>query len=156
MSLEPKNTPDSPPEPPGAMAGVLIRRGTPEDAGFVFSYWLRDAFERCRTYRGMSKALFMRLHHLVLERVVSRSILHVACDPEAPEVVYGFVCAEPNASPPILHYIYTKRRFRRCGIARQLLAAAGCGASFWFTHLTDDGVGLRKKFPLAEYVPYAI
>lgn len=135
-------------------AAVLYRRADPDDAAFVFSYWLRDHFERSAFAKGITKATFMRLHHLLLERIIARSVVFVACDPEAPNVCYGFICAE---GPEVLHYLYVKRRFRRMGIGTGLLAAAGMSdGPKVFTHLTDEGIALRRKFPLAEYSPYHV
>ncbi len=137
-----------------------VRRASGDDAAFVFAYWLQDYFERSKFAKGISKTLFMRFHHLVLERVIARSVVFVACDPEAPAVAYGFACGElagAGSSPP-LHYVYVKRRFRRLGVGCALAQALGIlpDRSFTFTHLTDDGVALRKKYLLAEYNPYAV
>ena len=132
-----------------------IRRASGEDAAFVFAYWLQDYFERSRFAKGISKTDFMRFHHLVLERVIARSVVYVACDTEAPEVAYGFIVVEGDAT---LHYLYVKRRFRRQGVAAALMAAAGLrsASSFIFTHLTDDGITLRRLYPEARYLPYAV
>ena len=138
---------------PQAPGGVFVRRADADDAAFVFSYWLRDYFERSRFAKGISKGLFMQLHHLLLERIIARSTIWIACDPEMPAIAYGFICSEADT----LHYLYVKRRFRRMGIGGLLLTAAGMSAGPKdFTHLTDEGVGLRRKFPLAEYNPYKV
>jgi GNAT superfamily N-acetyltransferase len=141
-----------------------IRRASGDDAAFVFAFWLQDYFERSRFAKGISKTLFMRFHHLILERVIARGVVFVACDAEVPSVIYGFACGDvpPDdrqfGPPPTLHYVYVKRRFRRLGVASALVDALGIDLErpFTFTHLTDDGVALRKKCPLAEYNPYAV
>lgn len=132
---------------------LLVRRADADDAAFVFSYWLRDYYERSAFAKGMSKDLFMRFHHLLLERVIARSTIWLAVDIVDPTVIFGFICTEGDT----LHYLYTKRRFRGLGIARRLLAEAGMAEGpKTFTHLTDTMVGLRRKWPLAEYNPYAV
>ena len=147
---------DTPQHPDGTAAAlnslVLIRRADADDAAFVFSYWLRDHFEHSAFARGVSKDTYMRLHHLVLERVIARSCIWVACDAEDPSVLYGFICAEGD----ILHYLFVKRRFRGLGIGGRLLAEAGFSATGpkLFTHLTDSMIRLRQRWPLAEYSPY--
>lgn len=136
-----------------------IRRATGEDAAFVFAFWLQDYFERSKFAKGISKTLFMRFHHLVLERVIARGVVYIACDPEAPSVAYGFACGEVAAGlPSTLHYVYVKRRFRRLGVGNALAQQLGVLAdrAFTFTHLTDDGIALRKKYLLGEYNPYAV
>lgn len=131
-----------------------IRRADADDAAMVFSYWLRDHFERSAFAKGLTKSTYMHLHHLVLERVIARSVIHVACDAADPSIIFGFVCAEG----PTLHYLYVKRRFRGFGIGGLLLAAAGFkdDAPHAFTHLTDEMVSLRRRWPLAEYNPYLL
>ncbi len=142
------------PEPQAPGGSVLMRRASGDDAPFVFSYWLRDHFERSRFAKGISKSDYMTFHHLLLERIIARSTVWVACDPEMPSVVYGFICVE---GLDVLHYVYVKRRFRRMGIGGQLLSAAGMPAGpKVFTHLTDEGVGLRRRFPEARYLPYCV
>lgn len=132
---------------------LLVRRADADDAAFVFSYWLRDYYEHSAFAKGIDKTLFMHLHHLLLERIIARSVIHIVCDVEDPSVCYGFICAEG----PVLHYIFVKRRFRRLGLARRLLREAGLEAGPQaFTHLTDTFVGLRKRWPAAQYNPYAI
>ncbi len=132
---------------------ILIRRADADDAAFVFSYWLRDYYERSAFAKGITKATFMSLHHLLLERLIARSVMHIACDPEDPTVCFGFICAEG----PVLHYVYVKRRFRGMGVGGLLLAAAfeASGPSA-FSHLTDEMISLRKRWPLAEYNPYLV
>lgn len=130
---------------------LLLRRADADDAAFIFSYWLRDHFERSAFAKGIAKSTYMALHHVVLERIIARSVVHIACDASDPTVIFGFICTEGET----LHYIHVKRAFRRLGVAKALLAAAGMSdGPRVFTHLTDDGVSLRRRFPLAEYNPY--
>lgn len=149
---------DTPSHPQGVSEAlqdlVLIRRADADDAPFIFSYCLRDHFEHSAFSRGVTKDTYMRIHHMVLERVIARSCVWVACDAEDPTVCYGFVIAEGDT----LHYLFTKRRFRRLGIARRLLQAAGLYAAGpkIFSHITDTMVQFRKRWPLAEYVPWAV
>lgn len=149
---------DTPSHPQGVSEAlqdlVLIRRADADDAPFVFSYWLRDHFEHSAFARGVTKDTYMRLHHMVVERVIARSVMYVACDAEDPTVCYGFICVEG----PTLHYLFVKRRFRGLGIARRLLSEAGLYAAGpkLFTHLTDTMIQLRKRWPLAEYSPYHV
>lgn len=147
---------DTPHHPEGVAEAlrdlVLIRRADADDAAFVFSYWLRDYYEHSAFARGVNKDTFMRFHHMVVERVIARSVMYVACDAEDPTICYGFVCAEGD----VLHYIFVKRRFRGLGVGGRLLEAAGFGAAGpkLFTHLTDTMISLRRRWPLAEYSPY--
>lgn len=138
---------------PASALGPLVRRADADDAAFIFSYWLRDYYERSAFCKGIGKALYMRLHHLLLERIIARSTIWVACDMVDPSVIFGFICVEGDT----LHYVYVKRRFRGLGVAGLLFKAAGIAEGpRAFTHLTDEMISLRKRWPLAEYNPYAV
>jgi GNAT superfamily N-acetyltransferase len=153
------DVPSSGTEPNGAGGLIFnIRRASGDDAAFVFAFWLQDHFERSWFAKGISKTDYMRCHHLILERIIARSVVYVACDPEVPAVAYGFACGEGSPEfNPTLHYVYVKRRFRRHGVGASLAARLGVapGRAFAFTHLTSDGVALRKKYLLGRYLPYA-
>lgn len=132
---------------------VLVRRADADDAGMVFSYWLRDHYEHSAFASGIAKTTYMRLHHMLLERVIARSCIWVACDAANPSIIFGFICTEGDT----LHYVFVKRRFRGLGISKLLLAVGlPDGAPAAFSHLTDAMVMLRKRWPLAEYNPYLV
>ncbi len=57
--------------------------------------------------------------HKRIERLLERSTVVVACDPDEPSVVWAFAVVEQ--SERILHYVYTKFPLRMFGLARELI-----------------------------------
>jgi hypothetical protein len=55
-----------------------------------------------------------------LANLLTRALVLVCCDPEAPNVIWGFAIYEPG----MLHFVYTKFALRRNGIAKALVAKA--------------------------------
>jgi len=63
-------------------------------------------------------------HDKVLEPAVRRALeslpIWVACNPDTPEQVYAWICAEPDKA--LIHYLFAKSRFRGFGLGLRLLA----------------------------------
>lgn len=123
---------------------VALRSIVPSDVAFVFSTWLRS-------YRSaaekVSAAVYFQFQREAIERMLSRSRVLVACDPETRGHVLSYLVLESIGGVPVLHYAYTKAPFRRLGIAGSLLSAALAGAEFapQHTHETPAGRKLIKR-----------
>lgn len=108
--------------------------------------------------------------HALVGRIMARPTTRVlvACNPEDPDQIVGFVCFEtprtntPRLTPrPIYHYCYIKELFRRRGIARQLvdaslsiLAELTTPTEAWITHWSPHALALLKPLAVTynEYV----
>lgn len=92
---------------------VLHRQMQPSDAPFIFSSWMRWARSSAPCLRHLSDRVFWsdrfgyRAH---VEALIKRSRVLVACDPECPEMLFGYAVAEP---PRTLHFVYVTRDMRR-------------------------------------------
>lgn len=94
-------------------APVLHRQMRPEDAPFVFGTWTRWVRSYGRWLRLLPDRVFFnasRGYRAHVEQVVARSRVLVACDPDAPEVIFGYAVAEP---PRLLHMVYVRGDMRR-------------------------------------------
>ena len=130
-----------------------IRPAEPSDRGFICSTWLRDYGEHSAFARKIAQADYRLFHGLVIDRILSRAHVAVACDVTDPSVLYGFIVWEPG----VLQYAYVKRAFRRMGMFQALMRMAELGDEFKFSHLTYTGEGLwRNWYPRASYVPYML
>lgn len=136
----------------GDTGGIFaLRAGLPEDHAFVFATWLRCYKRNSLFARRISNETFFRWHHLVIERILARSVIRVAHAADAPEVILGYSVSEPG----VVHFVYVKGSFRKLGIATALLGHLDPNACV-FTHWTDGWEHLLRKWPNAEYNPYAI
>lgn len=94
--------------------GLQWRPMREEDRNYILSAWLRsyaEGPEFCRLFRGT----FFALYQPIVEDLLARSTVAVAYFPDLPDTVAGFLVVEGDS---VLHYIHTRRRFRREGIGR--------------------------------------
>lgn len=77
----------------------------------------------------------------------------IACDPQNSDLILGWLCFEDFSSRhdccTLLHYVYTKLRYRRQGVMRSMLAAAGFGPhrKILCSHWSADIDAVSKKLP---------
>jgi GNAT superfamily N-acetyltransferase len=93
----------------------FVRAAHQSDVPFLTSTWLksaRDAFH----YRGIPNTVYYDNMHFILEQVLPRATVLVACDPDAVNVVYGYVVGEVIDGCLTIHYCYVKKAWRRMGI----------------------------------------
>jgi hypothetical protein len=60
-------------------------------------------------------------HDTLLKKIIPHSTITLACDPDDPDTIWGYVCFDDD----LLHFIYVKSAFRGFGIGGCLLRAAG-------------------------------
>lgn len=134
----------APRQPPVLPTSVrLVESG---DLAFVYACWVRAVQAvRNRAFREVEHSSwpeadcravdrFLRLadtnwissaQHALCERLLKRSLVLIACNPEVPDQIYGFLVVEPMAEAPVAHFLFVKKRFRRLGVASRLMAN-GC------------------------------
>jgi GNAT superfamily N-acetyltransferase len=96
-----------------------------------------------------------RGHRAVVTALLARAGATVACNPGAPDQIYGYVCAE---TPDVLHFVYVRNTWRRFGIGSLLLASVlPCfkREPIFATHATRALRHLRGPWRL-EFNPYRV
>jgi len=101
---------------------TTIRKIDPDDYSFVFSSWLRS-YRQAFPVRNMPSQLYYDKQKQIIEYILSRADIHIACNVEDHGQIFGWVCFE---SRPIhtIHFVYTKQPYRQMGIANALLITA--------------------------------
>lgn len=134
----------------------MVRKAIEADLPLVLTDWRKDYYEHALGFsKGMSETTFNHFHSILIKSILARSALLVACDPDEPSVVFGWICWEPG----VLHFVMVKRKFRKCGIGSALLAATDLGTEFYFSHLTHLGNDVRfnsLNYKKTQYCPYAM
>ena len=114
--------------------GLLIRPLELEgrETGFVLDSWnravARDPIWAAQVgRRGVARtpippSLSLYYHDIILKKILTKCTLLVACDPEDPDVIWGYVAFDPK--DPVLHFVYVKGAFRRMGIGTRLMEEA--------------------------------
>lgn len=135
---------------------VAIRVAGQGDEGFLYRTWLEGHRVGSPAFGlKLRKSAYFDLHHPIVERLLSRSRVWIACPVDTPDVIAGYVVAEP---PSVLHWVFVREGFKRLGLMRLLLAAAGFPSNLEgveFSHESADYYRhLRSRFPQAFFNPY--
>jgi len=122
---------------------LLRLLGTDEsERNLVLSGWLRTyigTHERPGPVQlGIPRGVLMRLYGPLVKDVIRRSCVVLACLPDMPERVYGWLCIEGD----VIHYVCVKPRWQRLGIGSWLIDEFRARA-MTYTHLTPDGKRLK-------------
>jgi len=135
---------------------VYIREADATDVNLIFSSWLKSARNipiagRC------DNSIYYSEHHKLIERLLRRGNTLVACEPNDPGNVYGYLNYETIEGLFVCHYAYIKQTFRGLGILGMLLDKAGhrLDAAGLYTHQTIAAQKLAAKYTLI-YHPYIL
>lgn len=90
---------------------ILMRGITKRDINLVTHSWLTNA-RKTFLVKGVSNEVYYSHHHKILEHIIPRSTVMLACDPEDPDTVYGWICCEVVNDVLVIHYIYVKGMFK--------------------------------------------
>lgn len=102
---------------------VTLRAGLPTDKPFIRSTWLHS-YEKSADYFRFGDAYFSLWSQLI-DLLLRRSVITVAVDPSDPDVIVGYLVAEPSRH--LLHYTYVRGRtssspgLQRAGVATALV-----------------------------------
>lgn len=125
--------------------GLELRPMREEDYNYVLSSWLRS-YAQSPEFRSTPRCVYFALYEPIVKDLVARSTIAVATMPEAPGVVLGWLAVEGE----VLHYVLTKPRWRRLGIAEYLLADL-TGLPATYTHAFPLGASQRLVPPIWTY-----
>ena len=138
---------------------VQIRRATRRDVPLITSSWLKS-FRDGYMVRGIPNNTYYYNHHKILEALLPRGIVLVACNEEDPNQILGWCCAEVVDTALVIHYIYVKHPFRKFHIATKmvnLLLESEKPPAVIYTHKTVAAKNIIKDKELEWlYNPYLV
>jgi GNAT superfamily N-acetyltransferase len=138
-----------------------VRLAEAGDVAFIASTWKQSYWRESPWASRLRWRTFEPQHGQVVQRLLARSSALVACDPERPADIVGYLVFELPA-PAALHFAYVKPAFRRAGVLRALLAASALPADLagvrvthatwaWFSRTGKPG--LEERYPAAVNNP---
>ena len=139
--------------------GILLRKPEPDERAlrFVLDSWCKTVaaeppwdFSTPHHTPPLPHPLMIYEHDTLLKKIIPHSTITLACDPDDPDTVWGYVCTDGD----LLHFIYVKSAFRGFGIGGCLLRAAELPSSNVITsHRTKS---LFVAFPGVRFLwnPY--
>ena len=120
-----------------------LRASSADDTPFVKTTWMQSYHDRSLGSISASSLQWSRYKQLMrplLDALISRGSLIVACDPQESGVIYGWALGE-GGDVPVLHYAYVRPERRRYGLADEMLArlASETGRLVEASHITEAG-----------------
>lgn len=133
------------------------------DKNFVTKTWVEQLRWRQYPFCEMSQDAISKLS-VRIRSLVDVAKLIIACDEKDDDVIYGFICYEDGPylgnDTPTLHFVWTRNKLRRNGVANILLSQAfgKDHGPLHYTHITKalNNGNLKKKWRLKNYDPYLI
>ena len=96
-----------------------IREARGNDLAFIYSTWLNSYRSDSHHRKTCTKFVFFKEYPKVIDLILARSQVLVACLPDDENVIIGYLVCETMNN--ILHYAYTKESFRNLGVAKSLI-----------------------------------
>lgn len=96
---------------------INIRDMVEEDRSFIFATWLLGLRHGNELYKEIKKESYFSKYKQVIELLLSRSTVKVACLIDDPDVVLGYVVYQGDK----LHWVFVKKAWRKLSIASQLV-----------------------------------
>ena len=98
---------------------ISIRNAKGLDLNFIYATLINSFCVDRVGGKTCPDRIFQSEYRQVLDHILSNplTVTRIACKPDEPEVIYGYLIGEP---PNTLHYTFIKEDFRRLGIAAAL------------------------------------
>jgi GNAT superfamily N-acetyltransferase len=111
---------------------VWIRSERSGDRNLILSSWLRSALQFPIWHEGRIGSPSINLppgggtplysqHQSILKKILDRSLVLIASDPEEEDHVFGYCVFEEGC----LHWVYVKKDLRRMGLGSYLISRSG-------------------------------
>ena len=114
-----------------------VRQGMPSDFTFIVKTMSSGYYYGNDYLQAIPQDEFMIRFRKFIEQKLPQVEVRVACLPDDPDVILGYCLF----NGPVLHWIYTKKPWRKFGIARSLLPQGVTHV----THLSKLGEKLKPK-----------
>ena len=102
------------------MGDLQIRYASDADINMITSNWL-ESFRDGYFNATVSNRVYFNQHHKILEALLPRCMVLVACHPENPSIGLGWMACESMDRHLVIHYMYTRRSARQMGVAKALV-----------------------------------
>lgn len=149
-----KSALDAPPKP--IIEKIRIRAMIPSDFNYIINSWLKNYKYSGLMVSRMRDKEYYPAYGPIIERLMKRCDVYVACLREDEDVVIGYLAIERKSECDIIHYILIKELWQKMGVGRYLLQAADPKPNCCFiTHWTNPVQSLINKFSVI-YNPFLV
>lgn len=125
---------------------IKLRAHTDDDLGFIYNSWLKS-FRR--EVRKLSRDSYFKAQGAVIDDIMKRSSVVVACAKEDNTHIYGYAVYELLDGQPVIYWIYVKDPYRNNGIGGELVhyVTNKTDRVLVITHINSKLRGLLKYRP---------
>lgn len=116
---------------------VETRDYMPSDFNFIMKTFLLGLYFGDSWFSEIPKDIFMKEYHKIIEILLTRSTVKVACLKEDPETILGYAILGKGS----VHWVFIKKAWRGVGLAKDLVPSD----TKIVTHCTKVGLGIAKK-----------
>ena len=122
---------------------ILVRPGVDTDHNFIFATWLRGLYYGCAFYRQTEKQKFMEVYSRVVQNVLFKPgvELKIVCLKEDHDTIIGYSITEEVADLNILHWVFIKPEWRKCGVSKALIPET----TNVVTHIVDSMLKIKRE-----------
>jgi len=100
---------------------INLREAQDQDVPFVTNSWLKSYRHGGSMTKHVPNDVYYAQHHAVLERILPRGVVVVACDSGDPDHILGWMHSELLDEAFVLHYVYVKNSVRGHRIMRSMM-----------------------------------
>lgn len=108
----------------GFRPDIILRSCQMADKAFIFGTFSKTHYQMGSNIRGVKRRTFAKHHRIILDGLIERAQMIIACDPEMPEIIYGWNLFERIGAQLCVHYCYVRGSQRRFGIGSRLYQAS--------------------------------
>jgi GNAT superfamily N-acetyltransferase len=99
---------------------LYLRKAEPADVNFITSSWL-DSYRYSVISKPVRTTEFYHYEHQMLESIIPKSTVVVLCPATDPGHIWAWAVYEKLEGVLVLHYVLTKKEFKRRGLAKKLV-----------------------------------
>jgi hypothetical protein len=125
-----------------------IRPAVAEDKNLILATFLRGLYYGDSWFSLIPKDTFMDYYKHIIEAMLVKCNIQVACLPDDPSVILGYSILSSDYQAIV--WVYVKQAWRSKGIATHLVPKHPLAV----THLTKLGKLLMNKIPSAVFNPF--
>jgi hypothetical protein len=104
------------------MIPIVFRDKVETDIGYLLDSFLSGAYYP--VYGQMSFGVYRRRYRPMVLNLIHGCSVIVACLPDQPDEIAGFIIFEKFEGVPVIHWVHTRGPFLRQGIGTSLIKAA--------------------------------
>jgi hypothetical protein len=105
------------------MIPYKMRTPKEEDVSFIFNSWLKS-YRSSDFAKNQCNSVYYENYKKIVENIINRSLITILCNVEDDNHILGYVVFEELPGENLLlHYLYIKHTYRKCGLAKNVISS---------------------------------